>query len=86
MSPLRVLAVEDEPAIRHIIDRVLTRRGHHVLTAPDASQAGLLLLDFPDPLDVGLIDIRLPGPLNGIELAAQLSRRIPAMRIIMTTG
>jgi CheY-like chemotaxis protein len=82
---VRILVVEDESAIRHLIDRLLTPRGHHVLTAEAPAHAAALLLDFPDPLDLALLDISLPG-MSGIEYSAHLRSQFPALRLVFITG
>jgi len=82
---VRVLVVEDEPAVRHLIDRILTRRGHSVLTAPSAYEADAILLDFPAPIAVALLDLVLPG-IGGREYAEHLASRFPAIRVIFMTG
>jgi CheY-like chemotaxis protein len=84
-SEVRVLVVEDEPAVRHLIDRILTRRGHSVVTAPSAHDADAILLDFPAPIAVALLDLVLPG-IGGREYADRLARRFPAIRVIFMTG
>jgi len=56
---LSVLVADDEPMIVRAIKRVLERRGHEVLTAPDAYGA-LDLLDGND-FDAVLVDDRMPG-------------------------
>lgn len=82
---MRVLVVDDEPPIRHLVDRLLTRRGHDVLTAPSVFEAMALLLDFPAPLDLALLDVRLPG-MAGLAYADQLERAHPAIRLVFMTG
>src|SRR6266487_3699768 len=81
----RVLAVEDDPAVRHLIDRVLTRCGHHVLTAASPDQAAALLLDFPEPLDVGLLDLITPG-MGSVAFGGHLRRQFPRIRLMFMTG
>ncbi len=83
---MRVLVVEDEPAIRHLIDRLLTRRGHHVLTAPNALLAAAILIDYGVTLDIALIDLSLPGGTSGIAFADRLGVQFPALRVIFMTG
>jgi two-component system cell cycle sensor histidine kinase/response regulator CckA len=80
-----VLVIEDDPAVRHLIDRVLTRCGHHVLTAPSPVQAAALLLDFSEPLDVGLLDLITPG-MDCLAYGRQLQHQFPGIRIMFMTG
>ncbi len=82
---LRVLIVDDDPGVRHLIDRVLTRRGHSTVAASTACEADALLLDFPAPPDVAVLDIMLPG-IHGLAFADQLTRRYPKLRVVFITG
>jgi DNA-binding response OmpR family regulator len=82
---MRILVVEDEPQIRHIVERVLTPRGHHVLSAPSVFDAMALLLDFPAPPDVALLDLGLPG-MGGFAYAEQLQQAFPSIRLVFMTG
>lgn len=82
---VRVLVVEDEPAVRGMVDIVLTRHGHNVLAAATADLARALLYDFPTPPDVALLDVVLPG-MSGLVFADELSRQFPAIRLVFMTG
>lgn len=80
-----MLVVEDEPAVRHIIDRLLTASGHHVIAAPDVFTAMALVLDYQWKLDVALLDLSLPG-MGGLAYADHFSRQFPDSRIVFMTG
>ncbi len=82
---MRVLVVEDEPSVRHVIDRLLTPRGHHVLTAPNAGEAAALLIDYGWTIDVALVDVVLPGT-SGLVYAEELRRRYPRANVVLMTG
>lgn len=82
---MRILVVEDDPGVRHLIDRVLTRRGHHVIAAPSANEAWALLLDFPEPPHVALLDVILPDVFGPV-LADRLRESFPQIRFIFMTG
>jgi len=82
---MRALVVEDEPIVRHLIIKVLTRRGHHVIAATDPSEANALLLDFPGPLDVALLDVDLPV-MDGLKYADHVTGRFPTARLVFMTG
>ncbi len=82
---MRVLVVEDEPSIRLLIDRVLTPRGHHVLTASSAGEAMALLLDFPTAPDVAVLDLVLPG-MGGLTYSERLRDQFPGIRLIFMAG
>ena len=82
---MRLLVVEDDAAIRHLVDRSLTARGHNVLAATNATEMTALLLDFPDAPDLALLDIMLPG-MSGLEFASQIKRQFPKIRLAFMTG
>jgi CheY-like chemotaxis protein len=84
-SCVRVLVVEDEAAVRHLIDRVLTRRGHHVLMAERPELADAILLDFQAAPDVAVLDVILPGK-SGVTYATELEQQFPAIRVVFITG
>lgn len=85
MAHARILVVDDEPAIREMINMALSQAGFEVIEAADAVQARLRVSEaLPD---LALLDWMLPG-MSGIELARYLrkndtSRRLP---IIMLTA
>jgi DNA-binding response OmpR family regulator len=79
---MRVLVVEGEPAVRHLVDRVLTARGHFVLIAPSMFEAFALTLDFPESIDIALLDVLTPG-MGGLTYMDHLKRQFPAVRIVL---
>jgi DNA-binding response OmpR family regulator len=81
----RVLVVDDEPAIRHAVGRLLRREGMDVVTAATAGEA-LAVLDKA-PAHAVLLDYHLPG-MSGGALAAEIVARWPALsgRLMFVTG
>ena len=81
-----ILVVEDEKAVRRLVCRILTSYGYHVLEA--ASGADALQLPEEQLSGVSLVftDIVMPGGLNGWELAELLRLRLPAIKVIFTSG
>lgn len=75
--------VDDEPVVRHGIQRALENRG---ITAKLASlgQEALDLLDHHS-FDLVLLDIRLPD-MDGISVLQQIRLRSPETAVIMITG
>jgi CheY-like chemotaxis protein len=82
----RILVVDDEPGVRILLDRALTRDGHTVVTVADAGSAKDKL-DAGEAYDVIITDVRMPG-MNGIELYSRVVEQKPEMknRIIFVTG
>jgi DNA-binding response OmpR family regulator len=84
VSP-RVLIVDDEPALRRTLARVLESLQYEVLTAVDPRLA-YSMLDEAD-IDLVLLDLHLPH-MSGALLYLALVRRWPRLRdrIILMTG
>jgi DNA-binding response OmpR family regulator len=85
VSP-RVLIVDDEPALRRTLARVLESLQYEVLTAGDPHLA-YSMLDEAD-IDLVLLDLHLPHNMSGAMLYLALVRRWPRLRgrIILMTG
>ena len=81
----RVLIVDDEITVRHLIQEQLSDRGYVTLEAGLASEA-LALLDIGTPIDLLITDVGLPGGMNGRQLAdlARVSR--PGLKVLFITG
>jgi DNA-binding NtrC family response regulator len=80
----RILVVDDEHSVRHVLSALLTRQGHEVHTADSAEAAIDLLSTIPVP-DVALVDLVLPGK-NGLQLAKSIHARDSETRIIVITS
>src|SRR4029450_9517361 len=81
----RVLIVDDEPANRSLLVRILTKDGYETDTAAAGKEA-LLGVERSKP-NLMLLDIEMPG-INGFELCTQIKQR-PDTRllpIVLVTG
>jgi DNA-binding response OmpR family regulator len=67
---MNVLVVEDQDAIRRMIEALMTARGHAVASAPTGPKA--LEMALQRCPDIVLLDINLPGGLDGIEVCRRL--------------
>ena len=83
---MRVLIVDDEPAARAKLRRLLTAETDvaELLEAPDAPAALALVRALAMPPDLALLDIEMPGG-NGVQLAAAL-REAGVRCIIFSTA
>jgi CheY-like chemotaxis protein len=79
-----VLVVDDEPAIRNVLRRVL---GHHVVTVAATAREALELLDKGKLFDIILSDLMMPE-MSGMEFHSELAARFPdaATRVVFLTG
>jgi signal transduction histidine kinase len=80
---LRVLLVEDSEDIRFVTGELLRNLNHTVMEA-EAGEQALQLLDG-NQFDVLIADLSLPG-MSGIELAAAILERMPALGIVIASG
>jgi putative two-component system response regulator len=78
-----ILVVEDEPAIRAVIERILRRSGYRPVSAADVSSAREVLVD--GTFDLLLCDIHL-GRESGLDLVREVARDRPDTAIVMATG
>jgi len=83
---MRVLIVDDEPAARAKLRRLLAAEPDvaELLDAPDAPSALALVRTLAAPPDLALLDIEMPGG-NGVQLAAAL-RESGVRSVIFSTA
>jgi DNA-binding response OmpR family regulator len=80
----RALVVEDDALVRMAIMDMLEVAGHGAAEAADGETA-LSHLETADGFDVLISDISLPG-ISGEQLAVEVRRRWPEMRIVLVSG
>lgn len=80
---LRVLIVEDEPALREALVDLLGRDGHDVVAVGDGATA--LERGTRDAYDLVLLDLMLPR-MNGIDVCRGLRAARPSLPILMLTA
>ena len=82
-----ILVVEDDSALRELLEMVLKEDGHHPATAADGPAALALFTQGSFRPDLILADYNLPNGMDGLEIATKvrdtLHRRIP---VIVLTG
>jgi len=83
MSGLRVLIVDDEPAIRQILVTQVRRAGYEVASAEDGASA-LKQLDAGD-VDVCICDLRLPD-IDGVEIMRRALQSGVSSTFLMMTA
>ncbi|MEP6694181.1 MAG: ATP-binding protein [Chloroflexota bacterium] len=84
-SKAMVFVVEDEPAVRKAVVRMLSDRGYSVLQAAGPTSAIELASLWSGPVDVLLTDIVMPD-MTGDELARELRNGRPQLRVVYMTG
>lgn len=84
-APFTILIVEDEAALRRVLERALCKAGFRVLGAGSAETAYDLL--GSEKADAVLLDVHLPT-MSGLALYLALVHRTPALsgRMAIMTG
>jgi diguanylate cyclase (GGDEF)-like protein len=82
--PARVLVVEDEPAIRRLLIRLLEGAGHVGVPAGSVAEARALLAR-PPGFELVLCDVSMPDE-SGLELLADVLSTWPRTAVVMVTG
>ena len=80
-----IVLIEDEHALREIVEEVLREAGYRVLTAQDGP-TGLQILNSDTRVDLLVTDVGLPGGLNGRQVADAARLQRPGLRVLFVTG
>jgi nitrogen-specific signal transduction histidine kinase/ActR/RegA family two-component response regulator len=80
----QILFVEDDVLVSMASMQLLEDLGHTVYEASNATRA-LALLDAHPEIELLVSDVGLPG-MNGHEMAAEMRRRRPDLKILFVTG
>ena len=80
-----VLVVEDEPALREPVCRLLEGAGYRVLAGQDVHEAIQIARKQKGPLDLLLTDVVMPT-LSGPQLAKYLHPLYPRMKVLYMSG
>jgi two-component system response regulator MprA len=85
MAPLRILVVDDEPAVRESLRRALQLEGYGVELAGDGSEALYRLESRELEPDGIVLDVLMPD-VDGLEVARRLRRTGSRVPILMLTA
>jgi signal transduction histidine kinase len=80
-----ILIVEDDPGIRDLSTKILSRCGYHVLVAGSGDQAREICERHDGVIDVLLSDVVMPG-MNGPMVAEMLTRMRPGLKVVFMSG
>lgn len=81
----KVLLVEDDPGVRRMLEKILSRLGMSHRTCDDGPSA-LAAMEAGAEVDLVLSDVVMPSGMSGIELAERLRARWPGLPIILMSG
>jgi len=80
-----VLVVDDEPEILRLVETVLTKAGHRVITASNGERALEKVRKMANAPDLLLTDVVMPG-LSGPMIAEQLREQFPTLKILFISA
>ena len=80
-----ILVVEDDEMVRHLVRDALERDGYKVLEAAGPLEARSTAESYRGAIHLLITDVVMPK-LSGRELAGQLGRRRPQMKILYISG
>ncbi len=80
-----ILLVEDEINVRHLARQYLEKQGYKILEAEDGAAALQIVDGYKGTIDLLLTDVIMPGA-NGPELAAQITKLLPDIRVLYMSG
>jgi nitrogen-specific signal transduction histidine kinase/CheY-like chemotaxis protein len=81
-----ILLVDDEHDLRELLQSVLHQLGYQVQTAGSATEALRLWDEAGGGFDLVVSDVLMPEGMNGRDLADQLVRRAPGLKVILSSG
>lgn len=81
---VRILVVDDNPAVRHYLRALLEQQSSWQVCAEARTGREALQRVENNPPDVILLDFQMPD-LNGLEVARQIARLFPEIPILMVT-
>jgi two-component system cell cycle sensor histidine kinase/response regulator CckA len=80
-----ILLVEDDEMVRTLVRETLQREGYKILDAPGPLEARRIAEQFRPPIQLMITDVVMPK-VSGRELAEQLSRKRPDMKVLYMSG
>jgi two-component system cell cycle sensor histidine kinase/response regulator CckA len=79
-----VLLVEDEPMVRNVAERALSRHGYQVITASNGEDA-LEIIARNEPIDLLISDVVMPG-MDGPTMVREARQTRPDLKILFMSG
>lgn len=82
----RILVVEDDPAFRRLVVRMLETAGFAVIPAEDFASA-ITVIESPTPIDLLLADVAMPaGTPHGLSIGRMAELRRSNLKVIYMSG
>lgn len=80
---VRILVIDDDPTVRHVVRRFLEAEGYEVCEAVDGTTA--LQVISGQVIDLVITDVYMPG-MDGVEFASRLAQQSPRPKAIAMSG
>ena len=80
-----ILVVEDDPAVRILVESVLKRFGYSVMLAESGDEAIELFQSRCQEIDLALLDVIMPK-MNGKEVCEKLRQLSPRLKMLFLSG
>ncbi len=81
-----IMVVEDEPVLRQMVCEILRQYRYQVVEAGSGVEALRVWDEFDGEVDLLLTDMVMPEGMTGRELACQLKKRKPELKVIYSSG
>lgn len=82
MAPAKILIIEDDPAVRNLIYRFLSKQGHIMQAAENGKSGMELFIEFIP--DLVILDVNLPDS-NGYALCQDMQSRTGVLVLMLTS-
>lgn len=80
---LRIMVVDNEPALRLTLEVILMDEGHDVISAEDGYQA--IQFASKGPIALIFMDFQMPG-IDGFEAFLEIKEILPDCAVVLITG
>src|SRR5260370_29759364 len=84
---MTILIVDDEEIVRKLVRVALKgSEGTEILEAKDATEALKIAREHYGPIDLVISDVVMPGRMNGVQMAAELSKGHQETKVFLMSG
>jgi PAS domain S-box-containing protein len=80
-----ILLVEDDPTVRTSVTTLVESLGYRTIAAANAAEA-LAIVDGGAAFGLLFTDVIMSGPMNGRQLADEIAKRRPGIKVLFTSG
>jgi len=80
-----IMVVEDDALVRNFVTAQLQSLGYRTLAAADGP-AAMAMTESGQPFDLLFTDVIMPGGMTGRQLAEEVAKRRPGMKVLYTSG